>query len=240
MEVIKKMDEKYVLEFEDSLAIMKAILGERFIEYIFPVDDDGNVALDQEDQRIDFALHQFIQAFINGLSFSLKDPSCLPYAQYYSQINHGGIPVAETYRRLFGGSSYLLPKTQDSLEIFLRKRLLSFYPSTLIKPQQQQVPYFGLIALSFTTEHESHKQYEKLFYDDSTVRALLLQHGIDPDDDKSRQLALVSYNVPCQLNFFPLLVEQATLLNSVYSAWLKKNNPSYIDSQRAITFPKHC
>ena len=83
-----------------------------------------------------------------------------------------------------------------------RKQLLSFYPSTLLKPQQKQVPYFGLIALLFITEHESHKQYEKLFYDDSTVRALLLQHGIDPDDDKSRQLALVSYNVPCQLNFF--------------------------------------
>lgn len=229
MEVIKKMDEKYVLEFEDALAIMKAILGERFIEYIFPVDDDGNVALDQEDQRIDFALHQFIQAFINGLSFSLKDPSCLPYAQYYSQINHGGIPVAETYRRLFGGSSYLLPKTQDSLEIFLRKRLLSFYPSTLIKPQQQQVPYFGLIALSFTTEHESYKQYTELFYSDPVIRAFLSQHGIDPDDSKMRQQAYAIFNVPAQFNFFPHIIEKATLINTVYSAWLKKDNPSYID-----------
>lgn len=229
MEVIKKMDEKYVLEFEDALAIMKAILGERFIEYLFPVDDDGNVVLDFKDQRINFTAHCLIQVFISRLPYSLRDPSYLPYAQYFSKTEHGDIPVVEAYRRSFGGSSYSLPETQDALEAFPRKRLLSFYPSTLFKPQQEQVPYFGLIAPLFATEPESHKQYEKLFYDDFAVRTLLLQHGVDPDDDKSRKQALVSFNVPCQLNFFPLLVEQATLLNSVYSAWLKKNNPSYID-----------
>lgn len=202
MEVIKKMDEKYVLEFEDALAIMKAILGERFIEYLFPVDDDSNVVLDFKDQRINFTAHCLIQVFISRLPYSLRDPSYLPYAQYFSKTEHGDIPVVEAYRRSFGGSSYSLPETQDALEAFLRKRLLSFYPSTLFKPQQEQVPYFGLIAPLFATEPESHKQYEKLFYDDFAVRTLLLQHGVDPDDDKSRKQALVSFNVPCQLNFF--------------------------------------